>query len=336
MAFELTYEKLALALETTRRTPVAAPTHVVNGNAPLQPKKEKKTAEDHYGTLAAAYRKQTVRQHGEWEAPADLDVNLLPVYANMVVAPVSAPTTPSGATLARLWTFIRSITSDNIKSATGWWGDPNLQVFRSAGLMADELTISGDASGTDAAKMGIKGMGLYPTKVTAPTYPAADPGALVYFTDAQVWIDTGASAFGTTELTGRVISADLTVPTGVSYKYVAQGPASNKSFSNTGRKPTSPVTKVRFELPDMTEYDEYDQDVLVKVRVRMNGPLLETVTGTDFYYYVEWDGYGQWDDLAWGDLEGTNRTHELTLEHLYESGMGSDLALRVQNKKTAL
>jgi hypothetical protein len=332
---EITYEKLALALETTRRTAITAPTHLVNGNEPLVPKKDKHTAADHYGTLAAAYRKQTVRQSSEWSAPADLDVNLLPVYANMVLAPVTTPTTPSGGTLSRLWMFLRSLTSDNIKSATLWWGDPNIQVFRAAGAMADELTISADSSGTDPAKMGIKGMGLYPTLVSAPTYPAANPGALVYGADMQLWIDT-SSAVGTTEITGQVISADLTVPTGVSYKYLAQGPGSNKSYSNTGRKPTSPVTKVRFEMPNTTIYNYFDADTAVKVRVRLNGPKIETVTAVDFYNYVEWEAYGQWDALSWGDLEGTNRTFELTLEHLYESTIGSDLVLRTQNAKTTL
>jgi hypothetical protein len=331
---EVTYEKLAIALETTRRTAITAPTHVVNGNQPIVPKKELHRAADRYGTLAEFYRSQSVRKSSEWSAEADADVNQGPVLANLVLAPVSAPTTPTGATLARLWTFVRSITSDNIKSATVWWGDPNVQVFQAAGAMADEFTLSADASGTDPAKMGIKGMGLFPTKVSAPTYPAIAPGPP---SDMQLWIDEGSGAtIGTTAITGRVISADLTVPVGTTYKYLAQGPGSNQSYSTTGRKPTHPTTKVRFELPDMTQYDEFTADTVVKVRVRINGPKIETVTSVDFYNYVEWDAVGKWDALAWGELEGTNRTIELTLEHEYDATLGSDIAVRWQNAKATL
>jgi hypothetical protein len=185
--------------------------------------------------------------------------------------------------------------------------------------------------------MTIKGMGLYPTLVTAPTYPAIAPGALLMPSDMQLWIDEGSGAtIGTTEITGRVVSADLTVPTGVTYKYLAQGPGSNKSYSTSGRKPTHPTTKVRFEVPDMTQFTEFDQDTVVKVRVRINGPKIETVTSVDFYNYTEWDAVGKWDALSWGDLEGTNRTIELTLEHEYDATMGSDLIQRWQNAKNAL
>lgn len=330
---EVVYEKLALALETARGTAIAAPTHLVNGNTPLVPKKELHRAADRYGTLAEYYRSQTVRQSSEWGADADADTGLGPVLSNMVLAPVTTPTTPAGATLARLWTFVRNITSDNIKSATVWWGDPNTQVFQAAGALADEFTLSADASGTDPAKMGIKGAGLYPTEVSAPTYPAISPGALLMPSDMQLWIDEGSGAtIGTTEITGRVISAELTVPTGVTYKYLAQGPGSNKSYSRIGRKPTHPTTKVRFELADTTQFDEFDQDTVVKVRVRLNGPEIET----GFYHYAEWDAVGKWDALAWGELEGTNRTIELTLEHEYDATMGSDLIQRWQNAKTSL
>ena len=233
---EVTYEKLALALETTRRTPVAAPTHVLNGDTPLVPKKELHRAEDHYGTLAQYYRSQSVRKSGEWGVDADADADQGPVLSNLVVAPVTSPTTPSGATLSRLWTFLRSITSDNIQSATLWWGDPNVQIFQAAGAMADEFSISADASGTKPATVKLKGMGLFPTKVSAPTYPAISPGALLMPSDMQLWIDEGSGAtIGTTAITGRVISADLTVPTGVTYKYLAQGPGSNQSYTVYGR-----------------------------------------------------------------------------------------------------
>jgi hypothetical protein len=333
-AAELPFEYFALALEATRGTAVTPPTHYLNMAGMITPEDEWYTPDESRGTLASAYRSRRVRQSAGWSADGPLDVNALPVLANMFVKAVTAPTTPTNGILTRLWTFVPTMTSDDLKSATLFWGDPNAQIFRAAYAMGDTLTISSDASGTDGATMSASGYAQFPTKVSAPTLPAQANGEIVVGGRMQVWLDT-SSAIGTTAVTGRVVSATHSIPAGTVRKWLANGPTGNLDFTRVGRTKRRITTTVVMELADMTQYDLYTGDSVAKLRVRHNGPLIESVT-PDYYYYVEVDTYGRMRLTNWGDLEGANRTVEFTIDSEYDTTLGADFALRVQNTRTTL
>jgi len=239
-------------------------------------------------------------------------------------------TTPAGATNSRLWTFTPTMTADDLEALTLWWGDPNVQVFRSGFCMLDELTISADAAGSDGVTMSISGQGLFPSKVADPVVPAMLDAPLLMPTAMQVWIDT--ATIGSTALTGRVISAEVTVPSGVTRKWLAAGPTSDLSFSDIGRGKRHAELRLVLEVPDMTQYDQWVAATTLKVRVRFNGSLIEA----GFYYYVDFDIYGPFDALEWGENEGSNRTVELTILSEYDATAGYDFCFRVQNDREAL
>ena len=132
-----------------------------------------------------------------------------------------------------------------------------------------------------------------------------------------------------------MVSAELTVPTGVTFKWLASGPAGGRNFQRTGRTKSHPELKVVFELADMAQYDIYannNGDTVCKARVRWNGPLIEAA----LYHYVQADIYGPLDALAWSDLEGSNRTIEFTIMGQYDSTAATDLVMTVQNDQTSL
>lgn len=237
-------------------------------------------------------------------------------------------------TNAKLWRFSRTVTSDNLKAATFFWGDPNLQVFRGAYGMIDEVGISGDASGEDSVKVSLKGMSRYPT-AQSPTAPAASYGSMVMPVATQVWID-GSEGYGVTPVTGRVISFEHTIPTGVTYKYVATGPAGALTYDHSARKRTHPVTKLVMELADLTQFNQYDLDTLVRFRIRHNGSLIETVSSVDHYNMIQIEGYAPFDALDWGSFEESNRTISLTLEHEYDAVLGTDMVLWTENTRASL
>ena len=239
-------------------------------------------------------------------------------------------TTPDGATLSRLWTFTPTMTADDLEALTLWWGDPNVQLFRAGYCMPDELTISADAAGSDGVTMGLSGMGLFPSKVADPVVPDMMNAPLLMPTAMQVWIDT--ATIGSTALTGRVVSAEVTVPSGITRKWLAAGPTSDLSFSRIGRDKRHAELRLVLEVPDMTQYDQWVAATTLKVRVRFNGSLIEA----GFYYYVDFDIYGPFDALEWGENEGSNRTVELTILSEYDATAGYDFCFRVQNDRDAL
>jgi len=340
-AAELPFEYLALALEATKGTAVTPPTHYLPLVGMIKPVREKYRLEESRGTLAEWYRSKTVRTSAEWSGEGGADPNYAPLLFNLISKANSSPTTPASGILTRLWTYTPTMTSDDLKSATFYWGDPNVQIFQSAYCMADELTVSADAGGTDAVTWAVKGMGKFPTRVSAPALPAQSIGDLLMPGAMQLWIDT-SSAIGTTEITGRFISTDWTIPTGNVYKYYAAGPTGGLGFTKNGRGKRHAEATITVELNDLSiaagkEYLTWEADTVVKMRIRLNGSAIETVAGPITYYsYMQLDIYGALDALEWGDVEGTNRTMTFTVQSEYDTTLGADFSLSAQNARTTL
>lgn len=335
MATEIAFERLALALEATRGTPESAPTHTLNLKGTLTPNKFVYHPERHNGTLSMhADNDSTVTRTGSaFEGEGAVSVNELPVWLNMALAPVTSPSTPGGATLTRLWEFVRSMTTDDLETATVWWGDPNVQVFSGDFLIIQEITFTNDATSEDGVlMMSVSGMAGEVSSVADPTYPAMLAGSTLPGMAMQLWVDT--ATIGTTAITGRLLTAEHTIRTGIVPKFVAVGPSGAKDYAIIGRqKVVGMTTRLTMELPDLTQYDQWVANTALKVRVRHSG--LTPIEGA-FYPYVEFDAYGPFESLAWGENQGTNRTIELTIESGYNPTLASDARVAVQNARTSL
>ena len=334
---EVPYSLFGLALEATRGTAVTPPTHFMPVAGMITPVRTKYRPEEARGTTEDFYRSKTSSTGADWSIPDSLlDPNYAPILFNMIAKAVTTPSTPGGGTLSRLWTFVPTLTSDDLKSATLYAGDPNVQTFQAAYCMADELTISADATGEDAATYTAKGAGYFPTRVAAPVFPAAIPGDLLMPGAMQLWIDT-SSAIGTTEITGRFISTDWTIPSGVVYKRYANGPAGGLNFTKAARGKRHAEATIVVELNDLSigagkEYLTWEADTTVKMRIRLNGTLIEAA----LYNYVQLDIYGPLDAFSWGVVEDTNVTMQFTVQSQYDATLGASFALYAQSQRTTL
>lgn len=332
---EIPFEVLMLALEATRGTAVTPPTHTLNLAGVIKPYISQYRPKEQRGTLAMNYRHKIVRKNCTWTGDNDADVNYLPVWLNMAVAPLTSPSTPTNGVLTRLWTFTRSMTADAIKAATMYWGDPAMNQLQSPFCVLEELVFENDATSEVVATLSVKGGGNFPTKVTPPAAPASIAGDTMPGLEMQLWVDT-ASAIGTTAITGRLLKAKHTITTGVTYKYIAGGPTTTFGFSAIGREPTVGLkTELEFEFSDFNQYDQWAAGTDLKVRVRHNGNLIESVT-PDYYNYAQFDSYGPYEELDWGDNQGTNRTVKLVMNSQYDTTLASDFSVAVQNARTSL
>ena len=235
-----------------------------------------------------------------------------------------------------LWLFEPSMDGDDLQSLTAYWGDPGVQEFRVVYGLIDELTITGDASGSDGVALSLSGQGRFPTKAAPSGVPALTVAPMLLPTAMQVWVDT--DVIGVTPLTGRVVSAEVTIPSGVTRKWLAGGPDGGLDFAAVGRGKRHAELKLVLEVPDMTEYDQWAASESLKVRLRFNGPEIGSYgdPAAPAYHYVEFDIYGPFDGLDWAEFEGTNRTVELTILSEYDADAGHDWALRVQNNLATL
>ncbi len=336
---EIGFERIHGALESTRGTAITTPTHSFNlmglitaGINYYEPKEAR-------GKLRRIYRQKISRKGATFTAQGPVEVNYFAWWLNMYVKAVTSPSTPSGATLTRLWEFVPTLTADDIKAASLIW-DWDIQSLISDFCMARELTLTNDANAeSDGLNMMVSGIAGFPADIATPTPAANLAGDILVGQQMQAWLDT-SSAIGTTALANRLIKAEHKITTGVEPKHFGQGPAAALDYTDIGRNPDAVrcVTKISLETPDTTEYDHFTAGTTVKLRVRHNGDLIETTAGpVNWYNYVEVDTYGVLKFDGWGEnAGGANRIANYTVESIEDSTLSSDFRVAVQNARTTL
>ena len=98
----------------------------------------------------------------------------------MIAKANSTPSTPTNGVLTRLWTFVPTITSDDLKSATLYSITRTSRYSRphtAWPMILTDLPLR-DSTGDTGATFALKGMGKFQTRVTAPVFPAAIQGDL--------------------------------------------------------------------------------------------------------------------------------------------------------------
>jgi hypothetical protein len=335
---EIAFEKVALGLEVTRGTLVTSPAYLLPWAGTLLGDSERYYPNEASGHLAEYTRSATIRRWGAWDVPAAaLDpVHFMIVCAMTMNGSGMVPATPGGGTNSRLWTFTPVLALDNIKTASVYWGDPNIQWWSSNFVGIDEFTVSADTSGTDGATIALKGMGTFPATLAPIVVPSAIAGIPILVPQLmQLWLDT-TLAMGTTAISdARVISAQFKLTNGVTRKWNAGTLPTDLSFTAMGRAKRHAELTLRLEVPDTNQWNLFANssgDTIVKARLRLNGPIIEG----SLRYYIEFDVYGPVTSPGWGELEGSNRTLELTILSHYDATLGADFSVKVQNTRTTL
>lgn len=325
---EIAFEALGVGLEATRGTLIDPPTHLLPWPGTIRPVSTYYEPDESRGTLFRRYRQKLVKRHCEWDAEGGADPRYAPLVFNMITG-AGVISTPTNGVSTRLHTHKPTGTSDAVKTASIWWGDPNIQLWSAPFGFINEWTITADGSGDDGATMSISGLANYWAEDSATLPATLTTGSLLMPSAIQVWIDT-SSAIGTTAITGRVISAEITGNNNIVTKPLAVGPGVVPTYSRIGRGKPEVSSTVTMEIPDTTQLDLVDAATDVKMRVRISGDLIESVT-PDYYQYLQWDVFGKLKFDSWGDLEGTNRTVVLRVDTIYNSTLGADFALYAQN-----
>jgi hypothetical protein len=211
-----------------------------------------------------------------------------------------------------------------------------VQIWQAAYCMADELTITADATSDSAATFALKGMGYFPTSVSAPTFPRRDPRRSA---DARrdAVLD-GCRVGDRHDRDHRAIHQDrLDDPDRRELQELCQRADRRLNFSKTGRTRRAAKATIEVELNDISiaaskEYLTWEADSTVKLRIRLNGGLIEGA----LYSYVNLDIYGPLDALEFGSVADTNRTMRFTVESQYDSTLGASFSLSAQSQRTTL
>jgi hypothetical protein len=327
---EIPFEYMLFGLESARGTKLDPPTHYLNMAGTVTPQTSVYRPNESTGTLAEYHRSAIVRKWSEWEGEGGADVYSIVPLLEMLIKGAGTIATPGGGTNSRTHTYAPTMTADNLKSGTFYWGDPNVQAFQADYGMIDELTLTADASSEDGVQMSAKGRAHFPAKDAPDSLPTRLVSPLLAPADAVLTID--ATTIGTTPVTGRLISAEVMIPSGVTYKHIASGTIGSQEYALIGRQKRHAEMKLVLELPDLTQYDQWVAHTSLKTRLTFNGPIIEAALRN----YIQVDIYGTFDALEWGENEGSNRTLGLTIMSEYDSVAGFDFQVVVQNDRSTI
>lgn len=324
---EIAFEYLLSKIEATKGTAETTPDryHLLGGM--LMPKVEYYAPEDRDGTLSMGRRAVPVREWCEGDIEGAVNLNEMQRFFLMALNGGITPTLIE--TGVYNWVFLRSMTSDTLKSSTFWGGDPNTQIFRAAMAMIESMTISADGKGTDGITFKANWMAKKETKVSAPTAPAVPTPITIMPSQTQVWLETAsATAYGTTDVTTRVLSVEHELPTGVTYKF---GNGST-TIKRTGVMKVQPSTTVELEFLDATDYDNIRAGLPVRLRTKYSTANL---LGATAYGFLQVDMYGPLTDMDWGEYESSNRTLKFKQLALYDPTIATDVRVTLQNGTNA-
>lgn len=332
---EIIHEALMGALESTRGTAISAPTHLLNvTEGTLLPRKTFHNVPTITGGRAEFTTSTVIYEDTTVEGSGFLDLRQAPFWMNLAVGPATV-TTPSGATAARLHTFNQAMTTDPAKAATFWWGDPAVQVWRAPYHMLDSLAVGFGADSDEAVTLSVTTVGQPWEEVADPTIPTQTEMLLAYGTDATLHIDTGTDAIGTTAITGRLVSGEFRIDRTRSRKRHARGAGAVRTFDATGIGRDHAELDLTFELYDLAQTDLFVDGLDAKVRLRLNGALIEG----SIYGYFEVDIYGKFQDLEFDEFMDTNRTVTFTIMSTYNAharAAGFDYSVKVVNNSATV
>lgn len=331
---ELDLEVLWGALESPRGTMNAVPTHIMTlEERTLTENQTTHSYTGRTGTRAEYTQHNRTYSDSTMEGSGALDLRQAPFWMSLACA-APTTTTPVGATNARLHSFSPGLSTDAARSCTWLWGDPNARVYRAPYHMLDELTIAFDAESDESVTFDVTTTGQMLEGLTAPTFTAITPPTatsemlIPSIINADLWMDTGASAIGTTKVDGRLVSGEFRIVRQRSRKRHAMGLGAALTFDRTGFGRDHAELTLTFEFFDAAQYPATLVDY--KTRLHLYGPLIEA--GQVAFFGI--DIYGPLTDPQWDEYMDTNRTLTVTILSTLNADArtaGADWLVRVKN-----
>ena len=236
------------------------------------------------------------------------------------------PTTPAGATLARLWTFTPSQTVD---SATIRYNDA-ANAYIAAGMQGNQLTFEGSATGE--ATLGVDFFGL--SRVAGSLTGALSTRTPTFLEGwrTNVYIDSFGGTAGTTLVSNTVINHSVTYNRNLGRKYFYGNTQSAGAVTAGNLEVGCQMTFEATSATAATELTNWGANTARLVRIEHLGPANEIETGQRKFVTIDVAGHWSAPDLAGTD--GDTRTYQMTLMGRYDATNAFTLRVRCQNTRT--
>mgnify|MGYP007122130272 CR=1 FL=1 len=185
------------------------------------------------------------------------------------------PTTPAGATNARLWTFKPAGALDSI---TVEWAD-GARTWQGAGVRGDALTISGAANEANDVSVD-----LFGTDVVAGSLTGALAERTPTFMEGwqtRLYVDPFASTPGTTPIPGLLRNWNVMFKNGLGRVYTADNTLGANRITSGELDVTATLTFDAYPSAALSEFNNWVAAVQRMVRLEFLGPADEIEAGAN-------------------------------------------------------
>lgn len=240
------------------------------------------------------------------------------------------PTTPTGATLARLWTFGTGTTLDSMTLER----NDGARVSRWTGIQGNEFTVEGSAAAGNTVTIATMGSAVDDTFTTLTTGLADRVPNDMEGWQTRFWIDALGATPGTTEITDLLVSWRIRLSNQMQHKKVADGlRAFNKL--NIGR--LALTAELRFEAAAAqaaTELANANAGTTRLLRMQFQDPNANSIE-TGFRHLCRLDIPGIWGAVDRAQEGQGSREYGFPLSYIYDPTNAFGVRMQLQNARTA-
>jgi hypothetical protein len=214
------------------------------------------------------YTNGPVQVAGSFTMPMSAD-EMLELLLSTVQGGVT-PTTPSGATLAHLWTFKPSAALDSL---TVEWDD-GARVWQGAGIKGNQLKIDGGAMDENVVSLDLFATNVANVGSITGALAERVPTFLEGW-QARLYIDTFGAAFGGTLISDALMSWSITFDNQLDRVYVANNTLAANRVTTGELNVNAQITFDAAAAQALTEFNRWQAGTKVGVRLEFVGPAAD-------------------------------------------------------------
>lgn len=327
MAGELWRDVLQVGKEVTSGTPVVATRKAYAHDVTFTREREPRAHSFATGTRdnVRAYTQGPVQAGGGLTIP--LSSSELIEWLLCGIQGGVTPTTPGGATLARLWTFKPGNTLDSMTIER----NDGARIRTLNGVRVNQFTFQGSVGGMNEVVMDLFGTDLQPlgslTGALADRTPEFYEGW-----ETKAYIEAFGGTPGTTPIEAdALLSWNIQVQNNLARKYTANNTlaASNVNIGTLAITATFQIEASSARAA--TEYSNWDSTIKRMVRLEFgNNSIIETTLKS----FVTLDLPGAWSAVNLGGEDAQTRVYEFSQQYVYDPTLAAGLQIRCQNQRT--
>lgn len=326
--------KLQAALESTRGTDLAATRKVY---AQFTPSYSRPLMDfmDTSGTFHARRRVGYAREKAGGTALDICTYEDLPWWLSMGVKGGVSASGDGGTPVAYTYTFNPTIASDDLKSATFEFGDSG-NPYQISQMMVNSFTLRFDAD-NDSEPGWMIDVELIGRDLTTTTFTGSlsdRSTEVILARGTKLYIDDAGGTIGSTQKTGSLIKASITVNNNIHFKAFAED-TTYVAANKVGRGQQTIDAQFSYEFDADTEFAKFRSTDAAQrlIRLEQSGSLIHSSSNT--YKRMRIDLYGYWNSWSRSDREG-NLTADFGFAGFYDSSASKTFQIEIVNALSTL